>query len=663
MEIHRGLENLPRFKNAVITIGSFDGVHKGHISIIHRIRELARQNEGESVMITFDPHPRQIIYPQDHSLRLLTTLREKIGLLRDSGLDHLVIVPFTFEFSRMEAEEYLHKILVSRFNPSIFVIGYDHRFGLNRTGDVAFLKQMQKRYGFSVEEIEKATVDEIVVSSTKIRMAIQHREIIKANQLLGHNYRLTGRVIRGLRIGNTLGYPTANIEIADPNKLIPPEGIYAVKLRIDGRWLKGMMYIGTRPTLKVKGKQSIEINIFDYNNDIYGESVEIELLAYVRDDQKFDNLSLLKKQISDDERVVRRLFNRLDEDDRSILKCAVVILNYNGHQHLKQYLPSVIRKLPADVKPIVADNASTDASLDWLEKHYPEVEIIRLKKNYGFAGGYNEALKQVRAKYYILLNSDVEPGPNFPDGLIEELDSDHQIAACQPKVLSLQNREVFEYAGACGGFLDSLGYPFCRGRILESTETDQGQYDDKREIFWATGAALAIRSNLFKKIGGFDDTYFAHQEEIDLCWRLKRAGFKITVVPKVAVYHLGGGTLDYLSERKTFLNFKNSLSNILKNVPLSKAIIMLLSRLILDGVAALYFLSKGQAKHLMAVARAHFHFYLSIPSLLKTKYQYNQLISYVRYSHPRTDIGRYRGSIVWQYYLQGRKAFESLKTR
>jgi riboflavin kinase/FMN adenylyltransferase len=663
MEIHNGLNTLPRFKNAVVTIGSFDGVHKGHLSIIKRITELARQNMGESVMLTFDPHPRQIIYPQDQDLKLLTTLNEKISLLKSSGLDHLVIIPFTFEFSRMGAEEYLQKVLIDKFHPSVLVIGYDHKFGLNRSGDVALLRQLETKYDFHVEEIKKETVDEIVVSSTKVRDALQHKEIIKANHLLGHNYRLNGRVIRGLKIGKTLGYPTANIEISDPNKLIPPEGIYAVKLRLDGRWNKGMMYIGRRPTLEAENELSIEINIFDYSNDIYGESIEIELLAYIRDDQKFADLSLLKKQISDDERIVRRLFNRLDEDDRSILKCAVVILNYNGVDHLRHYLPGVLDKMSDDVKTFVADNGSTDNSLEWLGSHYPNVEVIRLKKNYGFAGGYNEALKHVRAKYFILLNSDVEPGENFPGALIEELDKNGQIAACQPKVLSVNDRNRFEYAGACGGFMDSLGYPFCRGRILESTEVDRGQYQEKREIFWATGAAMAIRSNLFKKIGGFDSSYFAHQEEIDLCWRLKRAGFKITVVPDSTVYHLGGGTLDYLSERKTFLNFKNSLSNILKNVPLLKAMAMLFLRLILDGVAAFYFLSKGQARHLMAVAKAHFHFYASIPRLLKTKYRYNQLISYVRYGQPRTHIGRYRGSIVWQYYLQGRKAFESLKTK
>lgn len=659
MKIHRGLDHLPQFHKAVLTIGSFDGVHQGHRSILKEIVEMAKANKGESILMTFHPHPRQVIYPNDGSLQLLNTLDEKIALIAQTGIDHLVIVPFTFEFSRMEAEEYVQKILVNRFDPDHIVIGYDHRFGLNRSGDVHYLRSLQSKYGFKVTEIEKQTVDDLVVSSTKIRKALSNKEIIKANQLLGSPYRLTGKVIKGMRIGKTLGYPTANIEIEDKHKLVVPFGIYAVRILIDGLSFKGMLYIGSRPTLDENLSRSIEIHIFDYNDNLYGEKIGLEILAYIRDDEKFDDLEALKKSIHGDEKVIRRLFYRLDDED-VITKCAIVILNFNGRQHLERYLPSILKSQSKEVEIVIADNASTDDSVSWLEENFPNIRLIRLQKNHGFAGGYNEALKQVQAKYYILLNSDVEPVEGFANHLIKALDTDPNLAACQPKVRALKNKTHFEYAGASGGFMDSLGYPLCRGRILASTEKDLGQYDDPIEIFWATGAAMAIRSKLFHKIGGFDDWYFAHQEEIDLCWRLKRAGYLIKVIPASMVYHLGGGTLDYLSERKTYLNFRNSLANIIKNVPLIKAAIMIVARLLLDGVAGIYFLSKGQNRHILAVLKAHLAFYKAIPYLLDIKKKYNFAVRDVRCQNPRTHTGRYKGSIVWQYYVKGVRAFNKL---
>lgn len=660
MKIHRGLDQLPEFTKSVLTIGSFDGVHKGHRSILNNIVRLARDHGGESVLMTFHPHPRQVVYPNDHSLKLLNTLNEKIELLSNTGLDHLVIVPFTFEFSRMDAEEYVKRVIVDKFNPDYIVIGYDHRFGLNRAGDVHFLRSLEKKYGFEVKEIPEQHVNDITVSSTRVRKALASKEIIKANQLLGYPYRLKGKVIRGLRIGSTLGYPTANLKVEDPNKLIIPDGIYAVRIGIDDRKLKGMLYIGDRPTLEQDSGTSIEINIFDYNEDLYGETISLEILAYIRDDEKFDDLEKLKASIRSDERVIRRLFNRLDEDTEDQKVCAIVILNYNGKEHLRKYLPSILERQNKDTDVIIADNASTDDSIDFLSSEYPDIRVIRLDKNHGFAGGYNEALKQVDARYYVLLNSDVEPGDNFPGELIRALENDQDIAACQPKVRSLRQKDHFEYAGASGGLMDSLGYPLCRGRILASTESDDGQYDDSTEIFWATGAAMVVRSKLFHKIGGFDPWYFAHQEEIDMCWRLKRAGYKIKVVPKAVVYHLGGGTLDYLSERKTFLNFKNSLANIIKNVPLLKAIVMLLARLVLDGVAGLYFLSKGQSNHLLAVLKAHAAFYKGLPYLFRIKRKFNIAIRDVRCGPSRVHTGRYHGSIVWQYYVRGIRAFKDL---
>ena len=660
MKIHRGLNNLPQIKDAVLTIGSFDGVHKGHRRILSEITKLARRTGGESVLMTFHPHPRQVIYPGDSELRLLNTLEEKIDLLADTGIDHLVIVPFTFEFSRMQPEEYVEKILVDNFHPKYIVIGYDHRFGLNRSGDVQFLRELGKIYDFKVEEIEQQEVEDLVVSSTKIRNAVANKEIIKANQLLGYNYRLTGKVIRGLRLGKRLGYPTANLAIEDKNKLVLPSGVYAVRIEIDNSGYKGMLYIGTRPTLDEENGMSIEINIFDYNRDIYGEKLKLEVLAYIRGDQKFEDLDELKKQIRDDERVIRRLFNRLDDDNEDLLFCAMVILNYNGLEHLKAYLPGIIKQSTENTKVIVADNASTDDSVNWIHTNHPGIEVIELDQNYGFAGGYNNALKKVNAKYYVLINSDLKPSDNFPELLLNTLENNSDVAAVQPKVLSLKSPDHFEYAGAAGGYMDSLGYPLCRGRLLETVEKDQGQYDDDREIFWATGAALAIRSKLFHKIGGFDPWYFAHQEEIDLCWRLKRAGYTIRVEPQAIVYHLGGGTLDYLSERKTFLNFKNSLANILKNVPFVKALILLVARVLLDGVAALYFLSKGQNNHIVAVLKAHLSFYSALGYLWKLKRRNNIRIRDVRCGPSRVHTGRYHGSIVWDYYIRGIRAFKDL---
>lgn len=659
MKIHRGLKDIPKFHNAVLTIGSFDGVHLGHRKILKVIVEKARQVHGESVLLTFDPHPRQVIDPRDQGLKLLSTLEEKILLVETTGIDHMVIVPFTFEFSRMEAKEYVQKVLVDVFRPHTIVIGYDHRFGLNRSGDVRFLRQVQNQYGFQVEEIPKQLVEDVGVSSTKIRRAVFSKEMVKANNLLGHAYTITGKVISGLKIGKTLGYPTANIEIQDKRKLVPPAGIYAARVKSQRGDLQGMLYIGYRPTINADHDLSIELNILDFNGDLYGEDIHLEILAYIRDDEKFEDLEALKKQISEDERVVRRLFNRLDQDDP--IKCAVVILNYNGLKHLKAYIEDVKHMASNEVELIVADNASTDESVSWLREYHPDIKIIELDKNHGFAGGYNEALKKVRSKYYILLNSDVRPAKGFPESLIEALDRDKELAACQPKVKALRQPDRFEYAGAAGGYLDALGYPLCRGRLLETTEVDTGQYDDRQEVFWASGAAMAIRSRLFHKAGGFDAWYFAHQEEIDLCWRLKRAGYKIEVIPTSEVYHLGGGTLDYLSERKTYLNFKNSLANIFKNVPIVKAAIMILARLILDGVAAFYFLSKNQGNHFTAVAKAHLGFYNGLPYLIQKKRDNNIAIANIRCGPSREKIGIYRGSIVWAYYAKGIRSFQKLR--
>ncbi len=309
MRVFRDLNNLPVFKNSVITIGTFDGVHKGHQKLIERINFLAQQNEGESIIITFHPHPRLVINPQDKSLRLLNTIEEKVSLLEKYGVDNLVIVPFSRDFSEQTAEDYISNFLVKNFRPKNIVIGYDHKFGKNRSGDYHLLEQMKGQYGYTMEEISKETLDDIGISSTKIRNALQSNEVALANDLLGHNYTLTGTVVRGLQNGRKLGYPTANLQVNDEHKLIPKTGIYAVNVTdasAPGETYKGMLSIGYNPTFDGK-EQTIEVNILDYNKDIYGNTLTLEFIAFIRNEKKFDSLEALIEEIKNDERKSREI--------------------------------------------------------------------------------------------------------------------------------------------------------------------------------------------------------------------------------------------------------------------------------------------------------------------------------------------------------------------
>ena len=290
-------------------------------------------------------------------------------------------------------------------------------------------------------------------------------------------------------------------------------------------------------------------------------------------------------------------------------RTAVVILNYNGEKLLQQFLPSVIQH-SSEAEIIVADNNSSDQSISFVQQTFPQIRIIQLDQNYGFCGGYNRALKQVVADYYVLLNCDIEVTSQWLVPMISLLDNDPTIAAVQPKVLSYQNKNKFEHAGAAGGFIDSLGYPFCRGRIFDYVEEDQGQYNDQREVFWATGACLMIRSEAFKKFGGFDEDFFAHMEEIDLCWKLQRAEQKVFYCGKSTIYHVGAGTLSYRNPKKVFLNFRNGLSLLFKHLNAGELIYKLPLRILLDVIAALQFLIKGEAGSFAAVIRAHGNFFL-----------------------------------------------------
>ncbi|MER0441882.1 glycosyltransferase family 2 protein [Emticicia sp. W12TSBA100-4] len=321
-------------------------------------------------------------------------------------------------------------------------------------------------------------------------------------------------------------------------------------------------------------------------------------------------------------------------------KVAVVILNYNGQKFLETFLPSVIENADG-YEIIIADNASTDGSLAFLQNHYPTLKTIQLPNNQGFAGGYNNALKEIEAEYYVLLNSDVEVSANWTKPIIDLMDTDKSIAACQPKIRSYHQKTHFEYAGAAGGYIDWLGYPFCRGRIFDSYEEDKGQYDDTQEIFWATGACMFVRADVFHQLGGFDAHFFAHMEEIDLCWRMKSNGHKIMYSSASTVYHVGGGTLHKSNPRKTFLNYRNGLAMIYKNIPADKLFSTILLRLILDGISGIKLLVDGSFADFLAVIKAHFAFYAMIPRLERKS--------------PRNVSKIYQKSIVWEYFVKKQK--------
>ena len=336
-------------------------------------------------------------------------------------------------------------------------------------------------------------------------------------------------------------------------------------------------------------------------------------------------------------------------------KVAVVILNWNGKEMLNTFLPSVV-EYSGNSRIYVADNASIDNSVSFIQKNYPDIKIIRNKENHGYANGYNVALKQIEAEYYILLNSDVEVTPNWIGPIIDIMDKDRSIAACQPKILSFKEKDQFEYAGAAGGFIDKDGFMFCRGRMFDSFEHDNGQYDGITEIFWATGACLFIRAELFHETGGLDEDFFAHMEEIDVCWRLKNLGYKIFFNSGSIVYHLGGGTLSNINPKKTYLNFRNNLYLLTKNYNQGNYFLKLIYRMLLDGLAAVKFMFDGHPRHSFAVLHAHFSFYKRIRRF------YRKRISIQKNIKQKHVSGIFRKSVVFAYFLFGKKKFSDLKT-
>jgi GT2 family glycosyltransferase len=331
---------------------------------------------------------------------------------------------------------------------------------------------------------------------------------------------------------------------------------------------------------------------------------------------------------------------------------AIVILNWNGRQFLEKFLPYVTANACPGAEVIVADNASTDDSIPFLQQHYPGLRVIAMDRNHGFAGGYNEALKQVTSDYYVLLNSDVEPGPGWMEPIIRLMEADPSIGACQPKIRMYADRDSFEYAGAAGGWLDYLGYPFARGRVFDVCEKDNGQYDKAEPIFWASGAALFIRARLYHELQGLEGFFFAHQEEIDLCWRLQLAGYKVYCCPESVVFHVGGGTLPKGNERKVFLNFRNNLIMMAKCLPAEQWVWKIPVRFLLDSISAWKSLFAGEAVYFWAIGEAHLAFFKWL------------VINRKKSIFPKNKRGAlngwYAGSVVWQYFVKGRKTFTEI---
>lgn len=337
------------------------------------------------------------------------------------------------------------------------------------------------------------------------------------------------------------------------------------------------------------------------------------------------------------------------------MKLAIVILNWNGAKMLRQYLPSVLQYSREEATVIVADNASTDDSIELLRAHYPEVQLILFEKNWGFADGYNKSLAQIDAEYYLLLNSDIEVTHHWLTPLIEFMDAHPDVAACQPKLLSIADRDAFEYAGASGGFLDRYGYPFCRGRIFETVERDEGQYDTPAEVLWATGAALLVRARVYNNVGGLDGRFFAHNEEIDLCWRMRLQGYKIYCLPESVVFHVGGGTLPKSNPMKTFLNFRNNLTMLYKCLSDKELKPVMRRRWWLDYLAAWeMLLLKRNLGDFKAVYKARRAF-------KKWKKDFEADRRNIQETRVAKEIPEQRRfSLLWQYYVKGRKCFSDL---
>jgi GT2 family glycosyltransferase len=357
----------------------------------------------------------------------------------------------------------------------------------------------------------------------------------------------------------------------------------------------------------------------------------------------------------------------MNEPSNQPPKVAVVILNWNGMNYLRQFLPSVLSSTWPNLSIIIGDNASTDGSVGFLRQNFPSVSIIQHDKNYGFTGGYNKVLEQVDADYFILLNSDVEVSDGWIEPVIALMESDPLIAAAAPKTKAFAQKDHFEHAGAAGGFIDKFGYPFCQGRIFYEIETDKGQYNHSKEVFWATGAAMFVKKHCWVEAGGFDDRFFAHMEEIDLCWRLKNMGYKVMYCAEAEVFHVGGGTLNVENPFKTFLNFRNNLLLLQNNLPFWRAVFVISARIWMDLLAIFRFLSEGKRKDARAVSRAHQNFFMSVIKGSRAKINpalrapgIDAGTKNLRKTKKYPLKGVYKHSLVWAFFVKKKRHFTEL---
>ena len=333
---------------------------------------------------------------------------------------------------------------------------------------------------------------------------------------------------------------------------------------------------------------------------------------------------------------------------------SIVLLSYNSRDYLERFIPILLKNTPKEHEIVVVNNGSTDDTEAFLNENYPELRVVKIEKNRGFTNGYKESLSQIDAKYYCLLSSDVEVSENWTEPVLKVLESNPDVAVCQPKIKSWHNRNEFEYAGACGGYLDKYGYLFCRGRLFYTVEEDKGQYNDNTEIFWASGACFFVKSDVYHELGGLDDDFFAHMEEVDLCWRIKNAGYKIMAVPASEVFHVGGSIISYGSASKTFRNYRNNLILLMKNLPLNEVIWKLPYRLFLDGVAFFHLLFTGEVKQAFTIIRSHMSFHIRFLYWVKKRISTRKMVK------EDANISFYNKSIVWKYFIQGSRKFSEL---
>ncbi len=655
MIIHRDLDNLPHITNPVLTIGSFDGVHIGHKHIITHLVNVAREVGGQSVVMTFEPHPRQVVSPDDTEFKIITELEEKLALLKELEIDHVLVVPFTVGFSQQDPREYVEYLLMKKLNIHTLIIGYDHRFGLNRQGDLKLLEEYASQGAFKLIEIPQQEIDELKISSTRIRNAIANGNLASARQLSGHEYRICGTVVRGSRIAGGLGFPTANIRVQNRYKILPARGTYVANCRMGEEYYPGMLYVGTSATLKSNEEITVEVHIFQkFEHNFYHDTIEVIPTQFIRPDQRFGS----KEELLDNIRADARICAWKHEQAKDHFDVSIAVLNYNGAHHLSQFLPSLRESsLKYNTQLIVIDNASTDNSLEVLKRDFREVRVIELHKNLGFAGGYNEAMTRIGSPIVAIVNSDIEGTPGWIDTLIEKLNGNTNIVAVQPKIRSHADKGLFEYAGAAGGFVDPIGYPYCRGRILSSVEADMGQYDTPIDVDWTSGAAMVIKTETFIKLGGFDESFFAHQEEIDLCWRLRRLGYRLMQIPDSTVYHLGGGTLSYDNPNKMYLNMRNNYWMLRKNLSGLRLVVTLSVRVLCDLAMGLLMLLSGKFSSFKHLARGIKSGLSSHKDIKRKKLAFLHL--HKRFKVAPESILKSK-SIIWHYIILRKKTFEKI---